>query len=364
MMIRIPERVLSFSDETNISLHRKFADYFNHYKAIRSNSKEDYDKTVTFEEKGKKLHEAIEVEISKVAGVSNGTILTDAVWKSSPMYRYATFAVISSLVDMIIPEVINDQYYQFAEIRNGAFGDSFVFDIKSSNLFVVSKNGNARRHIAANKQFTGQTSLIPENRAVTVTVDWYRVVSGKENLAEFAMKVALSFEEEIAKDVYTALSDSYNALSANFKEAAYTEQAFKKLVNRVTGANGGAKCLVYGTNVALGEILPTSDYLRLGLGETYANIGYLPVFFNTPLMVINQKIDWSSEDYDFNISDDEIFFISPGSQKLVKICFEGDTLTVLDNQLGNANLEQQVTLQKRWKTGIVSNSRYGIMKVS
>ncbi len=362
-MIRIPERVLGFTDESNINLHKRFADYFNHYKAINFGAKEDYDKSVTFEDKTRKLHEAIEAEIGKVAGV-NGTVLSDAVWKSSPMYRFATFAVISSLVDMVIPDVIMDQYYQFTEIRNGAFGDSFVFDIKSSDLFTVSKNGNARRHIAANKQFTGQASLIPENRAVTVTVDWYRVVSGKENLAEFAMKVALSFEDEIAKDIYAALSTSYDSLTANFKEAAFTEEAFKKLVNRVTAANGGAKCLVYGTNVALGSVLPSSDYLKLGLGETYVNIGYLPVFFNTPLMVINQKIDWDSADYDFAISDDELFFISPGSQKLVKLCFEGDTLTVLDNQLGNANLEQQVTLQKRWKVGIVSNSKFGIMKVA
>ena len=355
-MIRIPERVLKFSDEEHVDLHKKFVDYFNQYRAINFGSKKDYDTSVSFEEKGTKLHTAIEAEISKAVG-SNGTILSESIWKSSPMYRFATFAIISSLVDVVIPEVIAEEYYQFAEVKNGAFGDSFVFDVKSSDLFTVSKNGNARRHIAATKQFTGQVPVIPENRSITVSVDWYRVVSGKENLAEYAMKVALSFEAEIAKDIYAALSSSYSTLTANFREAAFTQEAFRKLANRVTAANGGAKCLAYGTNVALGNVLPTSDYLKFGLGENYTNVGYLPVFLNTPLMVINQKIDWSSIDSGFSLADDEIFFISPGSQKLVRVCFEGET------QLANANMEQDITLQKRFKVAIVSNAKHGILKV-
>lgn len=362
-MIRIPERVLTFGEESHIDLHKKFADYFNHYRAVNFNAKRDYDSTVTFEEKGAKLHSAIEAEIAKVAGV-NGTVLSEHVWKSSPMYRFATFAVINSLVDMVIPDVIADEYGQFAEIKNGAYGDSFVFDIKSSDLFTVSKNGNARRHVAANKQFTGQTSLIPENRSITVSVDWYRVVSGKENLAEYAMEVALSFEAEIAKDIYAALSTSFSKLTANFKEAAFTEVAFRKLAARVAAANGGARTIVYGTNISLGNILPTNDYLKMGLGENYVNVGYLPVFLNTPLMAINQKIDWTSEDYGFALSDNEMFFIASPSQKLVKVCFEGETLTVQDGQLANANMEQNMTLQKRWKAGIVTNSKYGIMHLA
>lgn len=362
-MIKIPNRVLTFGDESHVDLHKKFADYFNHYRAVNFNAKKDYDKSVTFEEKGAKLHQAIEAEISKVAGV-NSTVLSEAVWKSSPMYRFATFAVVNSLVDMVIPDVINDEYAQFAEVKNGAYGDSFVFDIKSSDLFTITKNGNARRHVTANKQFTGQTSLIPENRSITVSVDWYRVVSGKENLAEYAMKVALSFEAEIAKDIYTVLANTYNTVTANFKEAAFTQDAFRKLASRVAAANGGAKAIAYGTTVALGSVLPTSDYLKMGLGESYVNIGYLPVFLNTPLMAINQKINWTSADYDFAISDNEIFFISPGSQKLVKICFEGETLSVQDGQIANANMEQDITLQKRWKTGIITNAKHGVLHLS
>lgn len=119
-------------------------------------------------------------------------------------------------------------------------------------------------------------------------------MAGKENNAEYAMKVVLSIESEIATDIMAAVKDSFSTLTANFKENAYSETAFKKLAARVGAANGGAKAVAIGTELGLGTILPTNDYLKMGLGETYAKVGYLPVFKNVPLIALAQKIDWSS----------------------------------------------------------------------
>ena len=128
-------------------------------------------------------------------------------------------------------------------------------------------------------------------------------------------------------------------------------------------ANGGANVTVYGTNLALADVLPSDDYLKMGLGESYNSIGYLPVYMNTSLMALPQKIDWTSADYDFSIADDELFFIGSPSQSIVKVVTEGDTITVQDGTLMNANLTQDISLHKRWVVGIVTNSRFGIMKI-
>lgn len=360
-MIRIPENVLKFSN--NVDLFKAWGDYFNHYRAVNFSAKVDYDKTMTFDEKSVKLNKAIQAEINKITGFAADSIISENVWATSPQYRWAAFAVVNTLVDMVIPDVIADAYGRFSEVRNIGYGDSNVFDIKSSDLFYVTKNGNGRRHVTAQKQFTGQTALIPVNHSITVQSDLYRILCGKEDLASYAMKVALSIETEMAKDVYTALSDSYSGISANFKEAAYTQTAFLNLRNRVSAANGGARTFVYGTDLALSTILPTSDYLKMGLGETYNSIGYLPVFMNTSLIGFPQKIDWTSTDYSFALSDSELFFIASNSQSLVKVVLEGQTITIQDSQFANANLTQDMTLHKRWIVGIVSNSKYGIMKL-
>lgn len=362
-MIKIPDNVLKhFSD--SVDLFKAWGDYFNHYRAVNFGVKKDYDTALSLDEKAVKLHNAIKAEIFKYAGMPSDSVISETVWANSPQFKWAAFAVVNALVDMVIPDVVADGYGRFSEIRNIGYGDSAVFDIKSSDLFYVTKNGNNRRHVTAQKQFTGQVALIPQNNSITVQVDLYRILAGKENLAEYAMKVALSIEAEIAKDIYTALSSSYNSLTANFKEAGFTQDGFIKLRNRVSAANGGGRVYVYGTDLALSEILPASDYMKMGVGETYTNIGYLPVFMNTSLIAFPQKIDWTSEDYEFAISDNELFFIASNSQSLVKIVFEGNTITIGDNLYDNANLTQEVTLHKRWAVGVVTNSKYGIMKLA
>ena len=362
-MIKIPENVLKFSD--NKDLFKAWGDYFNHYKAVNFDTKADYDKSVTLDEKTVKLNKAIQDEIAKFAGTAGDSIISEAVWATSPQYRWASFNVINALVDMVIPDVVADAFGRFSEIRNIGYGDSAAFDIKNSDLFVVNVAGNGRRHIAAQRQFTGQTALIPVNHTITVQSDLYRVLCGKENLAEYAMKVALSMEAEIAKDVYVALAGTYSSgLTSNFKEAAFTQAAFLGLRNRVSAANGGARVYVYGTDIALSGILPESDYMKMGLGENYNSIGYLPVYMNTSLIGFPQKIDWTSDDYGFALQDDELFFIASNSQSLVKVVFEGETIAIADGQFANANLTQNITLHKKWVVGVVSNSKYGIMKIA
>lgn len=360
-MIKIPENVLKFSN--NIDLFKAWGDYFNHYKAEKFGKKTTYDNGVSFEEKTAKINKAIQSEINKITNFASDSVISENVWATNPHYRWAAFAIVNSLVDMIIPDVVADAYGRFTEVRNVGYGDSNVFDIKSSDLFVVTKNGSNRRHVSAQKQFTGQQALIPVNRTITTQVDVYRVLCGKENLAEYAMKVALSIEAEMSKDIYAGLSDSYSGLTANFKEAAFTRDGFIKLRNRVSATNGGSNVFVYGTDLALADVLPSDDYLKLGIGESYNTIGFLPVYMGTGLISLPQKIDWSSEDYSFSISDDEMFFVASNSQSLVKVVIEGDTITVQDDVLANANLTMDVSLHKRWAVGVITNSRYGIMKI-
>jgi hypothetical protein len=360
-MIRIPENVLSFSN--NVDLFKAWGDYFNHYRVVNYGKTLDYDNTVSLDEKAVKLTKAINAEVNKLTGYSADSIIPENVWKMSLDYRTKAYAIVNALVDMVLPDIVEDAYGKFTETRNLAYGDSAVFDIKSSDLFYVTKNGNGRRHVTAQKQFTGQTALIPTNHSITVQADIYRILCGKEDLAQFAVKVALSIEAEIAKDIYATLSGAYDSLTTNFREAAFTRDAFIKLRNRVAAANGGANVSVYGTNLALADVLPSNEYLKMELGQQYNQVGYLPVYMNTSLISLPQKIDWTSEDYDFAISDDELFFIASPSQSIVKLVLEGDTITVQDAMLANANMTQDITLHKRWATGIVTNSKFGIMHI-
>ena len=102
----------------------------------------------------------------------------------------------------------------------------------------------------------------------------------------------------------------------------------------------------------------------MGLGETYNNIGYLPVFLNTPLIALQQRIDWSSADYDFAIDNDYIYFVSPGLQKLIQIVFEDEGLAITDETFSRGNLIQNASMHRGWVTALVTNAKHGVMKLA
>lgn len=354
---------LKFSQEGENTLIPAWKDFVNHYRSVNFAVKKSYDNTKTLDQKEALVNAGIEKEIYKNLHLDNSFIDKES-YITNPNYFWATFSVINKLVDMIIPDVVTEDFLNVANTQTIGYGDSAVFDIKSGDLFTVVKNGNSRRHVEGQRQFTGQKALVPTNHTVTTEVDYYRVLAGKESFADYAMKVVLSIESEIAIDIMAAVKDSFDTLTANFKENAFSEAAFKKLATRVGAANGGARPIAIGTELGLGTIMPQSDALKMGLGETFAKIGYLPVFKGVPLVAIGQKIDWASEDYDFALDDQYIYMISPQTQKLVQVVFEGNTLTIADAMFANNNLTQKVSLHKRWTCAIITNAKYGIMKTT
>lgn len=364
-MARLSNNLVKFAMDSGIdtSIYTKFRDYCNHYKAIQFKATCDYDTQKSFEEKNLKMHEDISLAIAKLAGVKTENFSASIV-NSNPLYRWATDAIVNSLIDSILAESIITDFGQFAEVKYGGWGDTFTFDLDSSDLFIVSKMSNGKRHAFGQRQYMNQESLIPVNRAITVEEDYYRILSAKRNLAQYAMKVIMAFEEEMSLDIYNAINDTYSTLGANFKEASFTQSGFVQLAERVSAANGGANSVVFGTKTALSYALPTNDNLKLGLGTEYSKVGYIRDFMGVDMMPLRQKVEWQTGDYDFKLDNTRMYFISTNVQKLVKVAIEGETMSFNDMASSTANLTETKTLQKRWSVALITNAKYGIMDVA
>jgi hypothetical protein len=359
-MIRVPNNVYTFATQRSCEdLMEKWVDYVNHFRAEFQNKKCTYDTSKSFADKTNKLHEDIEAKILEIAG-ANTTNFSNAVWNRNPMFVWATFAVIGNMIDAILPDTILSDFDKFAEVKSGGYGDSFAFDIKPTDLFVVTKAGHARRHAFAQRQFNGQATLIPENRIVTAEEDLYRVLAGKRNLAEYALKIVRSFEEEMSLDIYNAINDTYSALPSQFKEASYTQDSFVTLCQRVAAFNGGAKPIAFGTKLALSTIVP-ADAFKYGLGERYIQAGYFGDYMGTSLFELPQKANWSSSTYAMRMDDTRIYIISASVDKLIKVAIEGETLSIVETGTANANLTQVQTMHKKWKVGLISGAYFGII---
>lgn len=354
-------KFITFAAEVEKDLITGWKDYVNHYRKERFSVGKPIVTGKSLAEKEAIVNKIANSEIKKRIPVNMELFSKDEM-AHSVYYRTAFFSVVNYLVDTVMPDIIAEDFYQFANVSTVGRGNSGKFLMKSCDLFEVSVNGNSRRRVNAQRQFTGEKTLTPVNHTVTTQVDLYRVMCGEESLAEYAMKVILSIESEIALDIVYVMEKSFDTRTANFKETGFDAVAFKTLATRVAAANN-APCVAVGTELALQNVLPQDDYLKIGLGEGYNTIGYLPVFQNVPLIALPQKIDWVSDDYDFALSNDLIYFVSPGVQKLVQVVFEDGGLMIPEDQFANGNLTQHATLHKGWATGVITNSKHAVMKV-
>lgn len=373
--MKIPSNVLQFAGADNTKVYELFVDYWKHYQSQNDSTKkfdfvqyreeENSGKQVaiTFAEKEDAMNAALRKEIMRVAGVGDlASSFPVAQWASHPSINWATFAVVSALIDMILPDTIIQSIGAYTDVRSIGWGDSAAFDVSPRDLFVVSKAGRGKRMTELKKQFKGQVVIIPELRELSVQVSLYRVLAGKESLAEFVAKAVRSIETQITLDVYNVFNVAMAALpvvgGAELRFAGYSQENLVKLGQRVTAFNGGAKAIVLGTQAALQNVLPADANYRYELESDYVKIGYIRTAFGYDIMPLPQVADWTTP-FSMALDDAKLYIVSPSSQKLVKLVLEGSTLSNTTGTYDNANLTQSTTLFKSWGAAIATNAVAG-----
>jgi len=369
-MIRMPDNVLRFSKNSGTSedLYIGFADLFSHYRSeVEGKTNLVFDKSKSLDQKEESMNKMLQSEIVKYAGVRTDGIIPSEMLITNPNYRWATFAVVNALIDMIIPDTIIDSVGMYTDVQTGGFGNNFSFDIEPNDLFYVTKSGKGIRTADAQKSFNGQVIVTPIEHDITVQTSLYRVLAGKESLAKFAMKAIRSIETEMAYDAYTAFTTAMgNVPSTSGKELQYTGLSTDNIIDlteKVTDYNNGAKAIVVGTRKAVSKLLPTNTNYRYELDSDYVKLGYTQTFFGSDVLIMPNKANWQTQ-YKTMLDDTKLYVVSPSAQKLVKLCIEGNTLANTGDLFGNANLTQETTMKKMWATGVATNAVFGQITIA
>ena len=365
----IPKSVVNFATQSNLGAYLMFQDYFNHYRSQNGAKNVDFStvdqdgKAISFSEKEALMNAALKREILRVAGIQNFDEFPLETWVTNPSLSWATFAVVNAMVDMILPETLIDNIGLYTDIKNIGWGDSANFDIEANGLFVVSKGGRAQKRTNVHKQFKGSISIVPEPRQMTVGVSLYRVLSGAESLAAFVMKAVRSIESQITVDAYNAFSAAMVALpntaTTGLQISGYTQAGLVRLCQQV-GAWTGQKPIVVGTALALLNVLPDDANYRYELESDYVKLGYVRTAFGYDTLMLPKVADWATP-WGMVVSDDYLWILAPGSQKILKLVIEGSTLSHTDGAWDNANLSQNFTMVKSYGIGVVTNTTAGVI---
>lgn len=365
-MAKLPNNVLAFTAD---SAERKegytnFIEYYSLYKEGKTQNANG----VSFSEMNDKMLTFFSDEIARLSGKKQSDCADLAQYCNFSDVKEAAFAVVGMLTDLIIPDALIKDLGMIAEIKNGGWGDSLKVELKPRDLFVVSKGGRNRREYDITRQFKGEKTIVPETRGISVGVSLYDVLKGTYSLAEFVSKAVLSIETQMKYDIYDAFAAAMNALpnsvgASQLRISGFSQDTAIALAQKVQAWNGGAKPVFLGTKLALSKILPASTNTRILLGDEYVKVGYMRDFMGISTVELEQVADYTSE-FAVKLDDAKIYVICPGTDKMVKVFVEGSTLSNVESNYANANLQQTATLYKSYGVGAISSALAGVIELS
>lgn len=367
--MKVPSSVVKFA-AGNMDLFMQFRDYWNHWKNLNGNKNIEFATTdsngqsLSFDEKEALMNKAMIKEVIRRSGITYAQEVSLEQWFNHPSVRYETFAIVSAMIDMILPESVIETIGVYTDVRTIGWGDSAAFTIKPRDLFVVSKAGHGQRSSEVKKQFNGQVTIIPEWHEITVSVALYKVLAGTESLADFTAKAVRSIETQMTLDAYNSFAAAMAALPSTtdtgLLHAGYTQAFLTRICEQVTAWNQGAKAVIVGTRLALVNVLPNDANYRYTLDDQYTKLGYISTAFGYDIMMLPQVADITTP-WGLALSNSALWIVSPSSQKIVKLVLEGNTLSNTTGAFDLADLSQNTTLFKSWGVGVSTGVTAGII---
>jgi len=370
-MTKLPKSVISFCrDDESVALFENFADFWNHYRSENGTKQYPYAKTgkdgkpISFSQKEEALGKLILKEVSKLSGI-DVTSMPPSQMANHPMINWAIGNIETQLIDAVLPQTIIDGTSAFCEVRTVGWGETAIFDIRSRDLFPVTKTGRmGMREAELHKGFERQVTLNPEAHMVSTYVSLFRVLTGQESLGIFVTKCLRSIETEMYKDIYNAFAAAMSALSTDattgLQVTGYTMEDMMKLAAKVQAFSGGAQPIMIGTKVALSKVFPDDGNYRYDIESPFVKLGYVRQIGSMSTLELPQVANWETP-FSTLLSDTSLWIVAPSTDKIVKCVIGGTMMSNTSDVYANANLTQTNTLTKFWKTGVHTSSVGGLI---
>ena len=333
----------------NTDFYVAFQDYYTN-KASRTSENHD------------KLQNAFFAEIEAKAGVKREGLTVEA-WMSHPSVKWASFAVIDATINAILPNILTDSIGLVADLRYVGIGDIVKFKVMPNQFFTVSKGGTGERTIHRQKDFAADVIVTPVEHLVTVYTDMYRVMAGKEDIADFVTRVVLAVEQSMYADILSALTTGLTAIPAGTYNVtgAFDMGKLIKMAETIEVYNAGSRPVIAGSASALMKVLPDST---LGYrGNFDANGGSVELIKDVYGYDILRLRNAAAKNGGLVLPEDTLFVVSPAMDKLVKVAVS-NALTNSNQFYDNADLTQNYTMRKSWDAVYASASKAGVYKIT
>lgn len=320
----------------------------------------DAGRVVTYSEKNNLFWNLAIDEAYEISGLDKERFSVDNAF-TFPTFERAFFSIIEETINSVITKTEIEQAMMFSEVQSVAEGDSLTFHVPANHLLSVSTVANGVRNVHFQKMWEEDFTLNPKVKKTGVSVDIHRVAANMYDWGWLINWVGKSFRTKLQQEIVDVVYGAYSTLGTHLKEATYAQDSFIQLCERV-GAINNAPVQVIGTRTALNTVLPTSDYLKMGLGQEYMDNGYITAPFGFPTIKLDQSVKTNSA-YDFAINNDYLIIMSALTDKIVKIGMDGQTKIRLSREFDTADDSRNYTITNGWEIKLISQSVFGVVKV-
>lgn len=367
-MNRLPLNVVQFAQD-KLDVYEGVRDYYFHYMSEIADKKYgSYDASVKLADKEAKMSTALMSEVERISGQKKPDTMTAEQWATNPMVKWAVPMVASIMIDAVIPDTIIRSIGVYADIKYVDFGQVAEFELEPNSLMTTSAGANAQRTTFKQKQFRTSKSLMAINHNVTVSASLYKVLAGRESLAEFIRKAILSMERDMTKEAYAALTAlvTGGTFPSELVKTGVTADNVLNLCQVVTAYNMGNKATIVGTTAALSKLLPDSAKgYRIVTQSENMGIQLIRNFYDYDILELPQvAAPTAASPYGLALDDTKLYIMSTGTDKIVKGVVEGSTLSNSNDYYDTANLNSNATFNKRYAFEAITNATIGLVKVS
>ena len=357
--------IKKFSDESP-ELYKAFKDYADHVLSTERGVNGKTFSQHSLDDKEKVINKLFAEEIARRSNVSVSQYNGDYMHYSiNPVVKSFGDAIYDSMIDMILPDILNTSVGLISEIVNTDWGDVAKFELENNALYNVSKAGYRQKNTSFQRLENQTVTVVPEMHQVSTMCTLFEVLAGRKSIAKEAMKAVKSVEAELINETWDAFSTACGASATPtaLKVSNYTQASAITLATTVTAYNGGRQAVFAGTPLALNNILPTNANYRYTLDDDMVKLGYVPNFMTYDVMPTPNYADYTSTTYGLKLSDKKIYVVSPASDKVVKVAI-GGSLSVSSGTFENANMAQTMTTMKAWSAVAVTNSIAGVITLA
>ena len=286
------------------------------------------------------LQDTLREEFKEIAG-------TYALYREN---KNTIFALLEQTIDDVLPQKVMQNYAQFAEIKTFNQGDKPIF---------TQKITTASRTRA--KQFIGKVGLAGLYEVFKLDGQSYEVTTnaiggaaqigfeewldGRVDFADVLDVVLEGLDECIYIEIEKQLSGAVGSINPNnfSSQSGFVDTAFDKLLSK---ADAYGKSAIYCTYEFAATMVPATGWVSDEMRNQKWNNGYLANYKGHQVIVLAQS--WEPNAVGPNgtrvINPGYAYIIPVGSEKPVKIAFEGQTIV---DEYTNYDRSREVQIYKK-----------------